>query len=61
VAPLTGKSWPQLAAVFRQPTTDLGSALLTEADILTSELCRLTGDRPAAACPAFITSIGLPS
>ena len=30
------------------------SALLTEADPLTAGLCRLTGDRPAAACPAFL-------
>jgi len=58
---MTGKSWRQLAAALRQPSTDLGSALLTEADSLTAELCRLTGDRPAAACPAFITNIQPPS
>jgi Domain of unknown function (DUF929) len=58
---MTGKSWQQLAAALRQPSTDLGSALLTEADSLTAELCRLTGDRPASACPAFITNIQLPS
>jgi Domain of unknown function (DUF929) len=58
---MTGKSWRQLAAALRQPGTDLGSALLTEADSLTAGLCRLTGDRPAAACPAFITNIQPPS
>jgi len=58
---MTGKSWRQLAAALRQPSTDLGSALLTEADSLTAELCRLTGDRPASACPAFITNIQPPS
>jgi Domain of unknown function (DUF929) len=58
---MTGKSWQQLAAALRQPGTDLGSALLTEADSLTAELCRLTGDRPASACPAFITNIQPPS
>ena len=51
---MTGKSWQQLAAALRQPKTDLGAALLAEADSLTAELCRLTGDRPAAACPAFL-------
>ena len=61
-APLmTGKSWSQIAAALRRPSTDLGSALITEADLLTAELCRLTGDRPATACPAFITSIQLSS
>jgi Domain of unknown function (DUF929) len=51
---MTGKSWTQLAAALRQPKTVLGAALLNEADSLTGELCRLTGDRPAAACPAFL-------
>lgn len=58
---MTGKSWRQLAAALRQPGTELGSALLTEADSLTAELCHLTGDRPASACPAFITNIQPPS
>jgi Domain of unknown function (DUF929) len=58
---MTGKSWRQLAAALRQPSTELGAALLTEADSLTAELCRLTGDRPASACPAFITNIQPPS
>jgi Domain of unknown function (DUF929) len=54
---MTGKSWPQLAAALRQPKTALGSALLTEADLLTAGLCHLTGDRPAAACPAFLQNV----
>jgi hypothetical protein len=58
---MTGKSWRQLATALRQPSTKLGSALLTEADSLTAELCRLTGDRPASACPVFITNIQPPS
>ena len=58
---MTGKSWPQLAAALRQPKTELGAALLTEADLLTAQLCRLTGDRPASACPAFIKNVQVPS
>jgi thiol-disulfide isomerase/thioredoxin len=58
---MTGRSWSQLAAALRQPKTDLGSALLTEADFLTAEICHLTGDRPASACPSFIRTLGLPS
>ncbi len=58
---MTGKSWPQLAAALRQPTTDLGAALLFEADWLTAELCRLTGNRPAPACPAVLRNAGFPS
>jgi hypothetical protein len=55
---MAGKSWPQIAAALRQPKTGLGAALLDEADSLTAELCRLTGDRPASACPAFLQNIG---
>jgi Domain of unknown function (DUF929) len=58
---MTGKPWPQLAAALRQPKTSLGAALLDEADSLTAELCRLTGDRPASACPAFLQNAELPS
>jgi hypothetical protein len=55
---MTGTSRPQLAAALRQPKTDLGAALLTEADSLTAELCRLTGNRPASACPEFLRNAG---
>lgn len=58
---MAGKSWPQLAAALRQPKTGLGAALLSEANVLTAEFCRLTGDRPASACPAFLRNVGLPS
>jgi len=58
---MTGKSWQQFAAALRQPKTDLGAALLTEADSLTAELCHLTGDRPASACPTFLRNAGLTS
>jgi hypothetical protein len=58
---MTGKSWAQLAAALRQPSTALGGTLLTEADTLTAELCRLTGNRPAAACPAFLRNLRLAS
>jgi hypothetical protein len=56
-----GKSWSQLAAALRQPKTGLGEALLNEADLLTAEFCRLTGDRPASACPPFLSHILLAS
>jgi len=58
---MTSKSWPQIAAALRQPATDLGAALLTEADSLTAALCHLTGNRPASACPEFLTNVKFPS
>jgi Domain of unknown function (DUF929) len=55
----TGKTWQQIAADLGQPKTALGANLLDEADSLTAELCRLTGNRPATACPSFLTTAGL--
>ncbi|TVZ04544.1 DUF929 domain-containing protein [Trebonia kvetii] len=57
---MAGKSWTQIAAALRQPKTGLGAALLAEADSLTAELCVLTGNRPASACPAFLQNAELP-
>ena len=48
---VANNTWQQLAADLRHPETLEGATLLNEADTLTAELCRLTGDRPAAACP----------
>jgi len=58
---MAGKSWQQIAAALRQPKTGLGTALLDEADSLTAEICLLTGNRPASACPAFLQNVELPS
>jgi hypothetical protein len=55
----TGKNWQQIADGLRQPKTALGANLLDEADSLTAELCHLTGNRPATACPSFLTTAGL--
>jgi hypothetical protein len=47
---LAGLTWSQIAAELRRPASTAGAALLFEANTLTSELCQLTDDRPAAAC-----------
>jgi hypothetical protein len=44
-------TWSQIAAGLRNPRTQVGMTLIVEADTLTAEICRLTDDRPAAACP----------
>jgi hypothetical protein len=49
-APLAGLTWSQIAADLRRPTSTAGSAILFSAAVLTAELCRLTGNRPASAC-----------
>ena len=53
---LTGLTWTQIAAGLRRPGSTPGVAILDAASVLTAELCQLTGDRPAAACPKIINS-----
>ena len=45
-----GLTWSQIAADLRRPASTAGAALLFTAGTLTSELCQLTDDRPAAVC-----------
>jgi hypothetical protein len=52
---LAGLTWTQIAADLRRPASPAGGAILFSASVLTSELCQLTDDRPAPACP---TSVG---
>jgi len=47
---LTGLTWSVIAADLRRPASTPGAAILFSAAVLTAELCRLTGNRPAAAC-----------
>jgi hypothetical protein len=49
---LAGLTWSQIAADLRHPATTAGGAILFSVGVLTSELCQLTDDRPAAACRA---------
>ena len=61
---LAGQSWTRIAAGLRRPATPAAATILTAANMLTSQLCKLTGDRPAAACPKWVRSarvIGLGS
>jgi Domain of unknown function (DUF929) len=51
---LAGMTWSQIAADLRRPATTAGLAILFSVSTLTSELCQLTHDRPAAACPASV-------
>jgi|HubBroStandDraft_2_1064218.scaffolds.fasta_scaffold142482_1 hypothetical protein len=50
-AALVGLTWNQIAADLRRPASTTGAAILFSAAALTAELCQLTGNRPAAACP----------
>ena len=47
---LVDLSWSQIAGDLRIPLSQPGITILGAADTLTTELCQLTGDRPADAC-----------
>ena len=51
---LVGLSWTRIAGGLRHVATPVAATILTGANLLTSELCALTRDRPAAACPAWV-------
>lgn len=48
---LAGLTWSQIAADLRRPKTAAGSTILFSANVLTYQLCLLTDNRPASACP----------
>jgi hypothetical protein len=47
---LADLTWSEIAADLRRPQSAAGMTILASVDTLTAELCRLTGERPAAAC-----------
>jgi Domain of unknown function (DUF929) len=54
---LAGKTWSQIAGTLRYPRNTTAEAILGAADLFTAEICQLTGNRPAAACPRAITHV----
>jgi Domain of unknown function (DUF929) len=54
---LAGQTWSQIAATLSDGRTVADQAILSAAASLTGQLCQLTGNRPASACPVAITSI----
>ena len=54
---LAGKTWSQIAGPLRDPGDTTAEAILSAANLLTAQICQLTENRPAAACPPGITSV----
>jgi hypothetical protein len=47
---LAGKSAAGIAAALADPTTAISRAVWPQVDLLTADLCQLTGHQPASAC-----------
>jgi hypothetical protein len=49
---LQGMSWQQIADVIRDPNTQVGHAVMADANIITAAICSVTGGQPNAVCAA---------
>lgn len=54
---LAGQTWSQIADTLRDDSTSADQAILGAASSITAQLCQLTGNRPASACPPGIASL----
>ena len=54
---LSGKSYAQIAAAMKDPSTDIAKGALGTANQMTAAICKLTGNQPATACTAPIKAI----
>jgi thiol-disulfide isomerase/thioredoxin len=49
---LAGKSWAQIASALANPSGPIAKAVLGTANVLTLDICKLTGNKPANVCSA---------
>jgi thiol-disulfide isomerase/thioredoxin len=51
---LSGKTWGQIAAALRDPSTAIAQGADASANYLTAGICELTGNQPATACTGAV-------
>jgi hypothetical protein len=54
---LQGKTWSQIAAALRDPSSALGGEIDASANYLTAAICTITGNHPASTCTPAITAL----
>jgi hypothetical protein len=54
---LQGLTWSQIAADLHDPSTRVAKSALGAANYITAALCKLTGNKPAAACTAAVQAL----
>ena len=54
---LSGKTYAQIAAAMKDPSSDIAKGALGTANQMTAAICKLTGNQPATACTASINSL----
>ena len=54
---LAGKTWTQVAAALRDPSSEIAQGVDASANYLTAGICELTGNQPATACTTAIRGL----
>jgi hypothetical protein len=54
---LQGKTWAQVAAALKDPSTPIAKGADGTANMITAAICKLTGNKPAAACTPAVQAI----
>jgi thiol-disulfide isomerase/thioredoxin len=56
-AVLQGKTWAQVAAALKDPSTAIAQGADGAANMITAAICKLTSNKPATACTPAVQSI----
>jgi Domain of unknown function (DUF929) len=54
---LQGKTWSQIAAALRDPSSPIAQAVDASANYLTAAICKLTGNQPTSACTPAVRAL----
>jgi thiol-disulfide isomerase/thioredoxin len=54
---LSGKTYAQIAAAMKDPTSDIAKGAIGAANQMTAAICKMTGDQPATACTTSIKAL----
>jgi hypothetical protein len=54
---LAGKSWAQIAASLKDPSSPVAQAVDGTANYMTAAICKLTNNQPASACTPAVMSL----
>jgi hypothetical protein len=54
---LSGKSWSQIAAALKQPSSPIAQGVDGAANYITAAICKLTNNQPASACTPAVQKL----
>jgi hypothetical protein len=54
---MTGKSWSQIAAALKQPSSPIAKGVDGAANYITAAICKLTSNQPATACTPVVKQL----